>query len=134
MSKDVIHVKHSSIVIPNYDKGDNEKIERILSVWNKSHFRFDEVGFHYDEEQRELRLPRGLDLNYLEREFQLPLQVEKNPNEYDPASIRLKVEPRSDIQRKSISYLLGEGDFQYTKKYSQLTLDLDTGIYLPMIF
>ena len=35
--------------------------------------------------------------------------------------------PKNDIQRKSISFLIGEGDFAYTKKYSQLLLNLPTG-------
>lgn len=124
---DVIHVKHSAIVVPNYDRGDNDKIEKVLSVWNKSYFRFDEIGFYHDEETRTLYLPRGLDLNYVENSFHRPLQMEKVPSAFEPATIRLKVEPKSDIQKKSISYLLGEGGFHYTKKYSQLILDLDTG-------
>lgn len=127
MSNKVIQVNHTSIVIPNYNLGDNEKIEKMLSIWNDSYFRFDPVGFYYKEETKELLLPRGLDINYLEREFNIPAQINYEPDEFDKVSFRLKVEPRNDIQRKSISFLLGEGDFQYTKKHSQLSLNLDTG-------
>lgn len=123
----VIRVKHTSIIVPNYELGQNEKIERMLSVWNESYFRFENIGFHYNEEKRELLLPRGLDLNYIEKEFNMPVQIDYTPDEYDYVSYRLKVEPRNDIQRKSISFLLGEGEFSYTKKYSQLSLNLDTG-------
>lgn len=126
MSNELI-VKHSSIIVPNYERGDNEPIEKMLSVWNDAYYRFDEIGFYYDEEKKELRLPRGLDIGYLERSFQRTAKMDFNHDEFDKASYRLMVEPRSDIQRKSISYLLGVGDFEYTKKHSQLTLNLDTG-------
>jgi superfamily II DNA or RNA helicase len=127
LNPNTIRVKHTSIIIPNYNLGDNEKLENILSVWNEMYYRMDNIGFHYDEEKKELLLPRGLDLNYLEHIFQMPLDIDYKPDPYEVASYRLKVEPRSDIQRKSISFLLGEGDFDYTKKHSQLTLNLDTG-------
>lgn len=122
-----IKVKHTSIVVPNYNLGDSEKLENMLSVWNDVYFRHDNVGFSYNEEKKELLLPRGLDLNYLENHFQRPLSMEYKADPSEQASYKLKVEPRSDIQRKSISFLLGEGDFAYTKKHSQLTLNLDTG-------
>jgi superfamily II DNA or RNA helicase len=127
LSNNVIRVKHTSITIPNYELGDSEKIEHMLSVWNDLYYRFDSIGFHYNEEKKELLLPRGLDLNYLEHHFQMPLEIDYKSDKASPASYRLKTEPRSDIQRKSISYLLGEGDFAYTKKHSQLSLNLDTG-------
>lgn len=127
MEKKVIHVKHTSIVIPDYEMGQNEKIERMLSVWNPTHFRLENVGFHYNEKTRELILPRGIDTDYLNKEFGLPVQIEREHNPVQSAVYRLKVEPRSDIQRKSISYLLGMDTFAFTRKHSQLTLDLDTG-------
>lgn len=127
MNNQVIRAKHTSIIVPNYELGQNEKIERMLSIWNDIYFRFENIGFDYNEEKRELYLPRGLDLNYIEHQFQMPVDIDYKSDPYAKASYRLKVEPRSDIQRKSISFLLGEGDFAYTKKHSQLTLNLDTG-------
>lgn len=122
-----IRVNHTSITVPNYNLGDSDKIEGMLSVWNDAYYRFDNIGFCYNEDKKELLLPRGLDLSYLENHFQMPLQIEYTPDPHAPASYRLKTEPRSDIQRKSISFLLGEGNFAYTRKHSQLTLNLDTG-------
>jgi len=127
MNQNVIHVKHTSIIVPNYTLGQVERLEKMLSFWNKTHFRWETIGFVYDEETKQLRLPRGLDLNYIEKVFQMPLQIDYEPDPYETASFRLKKEPRTDIQRKSISYLLGEGDFAYTRKHSQLALNLDTG-------
>lgn len=127
MNTDAIKARHTSIVIPNYELGSNESIERMLSVWNGDYYRFETIGFDYNENTKELLLPRGLDLNYVERAFQRPVDVIYKPDPFEPASMRLMVEPRSDIQRKSICFLLGEGDFEYTKRHSQLALNLDTG-------
>jgi hypothetical protein len=124
---DNIKVKHTSIIIPGYNMGDNTYLEKMLSVWNDTCYRYDSKGYHYDEEKKELRIPRGIDLSFLEKIFHTNLEIDYKPDPHEMASYRLKVEPRNDIQRKSISYLLGEGDFAYTKKYSQLTLNLDTG-------
>lgn len=122
-----IQARYSSYIIPNYNLGDKKFLEEMLSVWNKSYFRYDPIGFEYIESKKELRIPRGLDMSYLEKVFNRNIEVDYTPDSYESASYRLLTEPRDDIQRKSISYLIGEGDFQYTKKYSQLTLNLDTG-------
>lgn len=122
-----IKAKYTSYVIPNYNLGDNKYIEQLLSIWNKNYFKFDPIGYEYISDLKELRIPRGLDINYIEKSFGMNVEIDYKPDPYENASYRLMVEPRDDIQRKAISYLLGEGNFYYTKKYSQLTLNLDTG-------
>jgi len=121
-----ITVNHTSIIISNYNLGDNLYLEKMLSIWNDSYFRYDTKGFQYDPELKQLLIPRGLDLSYLEKSFNANIEIDYKPDPYEPASFRLKTEPRDDIQRKSISYLLGEIPFNYTKKYSQLSLNLQT--------
>ena len=126
MSK--IVVNHTSIVINNYELGDKEYLEKKQSIWNKSYYRYDPVGYVYNESTKQLLLPRGVDINFLERTFNTQADFNYAADPSDTMSIRLKLMPRDDVQRKSISFLIGEGDFSYTKKYSQLLLNLDTGI------
>lgn len=122
-----IRVRHTSIIIPDYVLGTNTYVEKLLSTWNDSYYRYDPKAYLYNENKKELIVPRGLDLNFLERNFHKNIEVDYKPDPYETASYKLKKEPRSDIQKKSIAFLLGEGDFAYTKKYSQLALTLDTG-------
>lgn len=125
---DKILVNHTNIIIPNYDLGDCEELERQLAVWDKICYRFNPIGFYYDEERRELRIPRGFDVSYVEKKFPNKLiEYTYRPDEYDKPVYTLKVMPKSDIQRKSIAFLLGEENFRYTQKYSQQSLNLDTG-------
>ena len=53
--------------------------------------------------------------------------MDRNYNKYDSINLKLKAEPRDDIQIKSLAFLTGEGKFKYTQEYSQLSLNLDTG-------
>lgn len=121
-----IKVRHTSITIPNYTLGQNKRLEEMLSVWNDSCYRYDNIGFRYNEDKKELLVPRGMDLSYLERAFGMNLDVDYKPDPYAVASYKLKVEPRDDSQKKGISFLLGEGDFSYTKKHSQISLNMPT--------
>ena len=121
-------VKHSSIVVPNYIPGSCQKLEENLSIWDDLYFRYKGVGFQYDEDSQTLYLPRGLDIGYLESLLNRRAEIDYNYNDEEHVTIRLKTEPRNDIQQRSIAYLLGEGSkFGYTKTKSQLALTLQTG-------
>lgn len=124
----IIKVNHTNIIIPNYNIGDCEDIEKQLSVYDKIYYRMNPIGFHWDEEKLELRVPRGLDISYIERKFpNNPIEFSFTPEDYDKVVFTLKAMPRTDIQKKAISFLLGEEDFKYTQKFAQQSLNLDTG-------
>ena len=121
-------VKHSSMVVENYDLGTCEKLEKRLSVWNPRYYRLDPIAFVYEEENKRPYLPRGLDIVYVEKMLNTTAYIDYTPDPYDVMSVKIKTMPRDDIQRKSISFLIGEGDFSYTKKYSQMLLNLPTSV------
>lgn len=119
------YVNHSSIVVPNYELGDCEKLEGLLSVWDRATFSFNRIGFYHEDST--LYLPRALDVPYIEKLLNRKAIINYDADPREKASIRLKVEPRNDLQRKSISFLLGLGEFKHTAKRSQLALTLSTG-------
>lgn len=125
MSENIL-VKHSSIVVPEYTPGDSTKIEKMLSVWDKVNFKVKTPGLQYDEESKTLYLPRGMEVSYIEHLLQRRAKLETEPDPHSKASIRLKTEPRNNIQVKSIAFLLGQGKYN-TGQCSQLALNLDTG-------
>lgn len=122
-----ITVNHTSIVISDYNLGDCPELEKNLSVWNEGYFRFEPIGFMYNEKERKLYIPRGVSINYVETLLNTNSDVNYVPDPYDEVSIKLKKMPRDDVQRKSIAFLIGENDFKYTRKYSQLLLNLAPG-------
>ena len=122
-----IYVKHTAIHISDYELGDSEILEKKLSVWDNLYYRYVPVAYSYDENTKELRIPRGIDINYVEKMFNTLANIDYTPDAYDNMSIKVKTLPRDDIQKKSIAFLIGEGDFSYTTGYSQLLLNLPTG-------
>jgi superfamily II DNA or RNA helicase len=122
-----IQIYHTHIEIHGYELGDEPEFEKLLSVWNDTKFKYEAIGFDYDEETKCLRIPRGCDPKILERMFRVEPDIIYNPDPYSDMSMRVTVEPRDDNQRQAIAFLLGEGKYSYTKKYAQLLLNLGTG-------
>ena len=121
-----ITVRHTSTIIEDYNPGDCNALENKLSVWDNVYYRSIPY-FTYEEEEKRLRIPRGIDINFLERSFQARAMLDYEHDEFDKVSFKLKTPPRDDIQRRSICFLLGEQEFKNTKNHSQLSLNLTTG-------
>ena len=126
MEKKIV-LYNTRIDIHGYNIGDCEELESSLCVWNQIYFRLEPRGLQYNEEKKILSVPRGIDVNFLVSKLKLPVFTDKNYNDYDKVNLKLKAEPRNDIQIKSLAFLTGEGKFKYTQEYSQLSLNLDTG-------
>lgn len=122
-----IVLNNSSIKVYDYKPGDCEELEKSLSVWNSNYYRWEPKGMSYDEDNNILILPRGIDVEYLKSKLRCPVITNKKYNDYEKTNFKLKVEPRNDIQRKSISFLVGTDKFKKSYGYSQLSLNLDTG-------
>lgn len=126
MSK-IFYVKHSSIVVPEYELGTAESLEGSLSVWDQYTFTNIPMGFHYDEDTQTLYLPRGIDIGFVAKVLDRKPMYVREYDEPKKSIMRLKTPPRSDLQKKSISFITGNVEFNYTKKASQLALTLSTG-------
>lgn len=122
-----IVVQYSRILINDYTLGDCEQLEKYLSIWDKATFRYIPMGYFYDEENKQLRIPKGVNVGYIEKLIGTTSVMDYEPDSYDRCSIKTKVYPRDDIQRKAIAFLVGENGFEYSKKYSQMLLSLGTG-------
>ena len=126
MEKKIV-LYNTKIDIHGYEIGDCEELEHSLSIWNQVYFRFEPRGLQYNDKEKILTVPRGIDVNFLKNKLKCPVHMDRNCNKYDKTNLRLKMEPRDDIQIKSLAFLTGEGKFKYTQEQSQLSLNLDTG-------
>lgn len=124
---DKIIVRHTYTSIPNYSLGDCEYLEKMLSIYNKTYYRLEPKAFIYIDGNNEMRIPSGIDPNYVARLLNRNIEIDYVPDPHASAIINLKCEPRSDLQKYGVAFLIGEGDFTNTKKYSQLSLSLETG-------
>ena len=64
---DKVILRHGYISIPNYTMGDCSWLENILSVYDEVYHKLIPVGYYYDEEKEELRVPAGLGVNSVAR-------------------------------------------------------------------
>lgn len=122
-----IVLNNTSIDIHGYKPGDCEELEKSLSVWNSSYYRWEPRGLMYDEDTEILKVPRGIDVSFLKSKLKCDVKINTEYNDYEKTKIRLKAEPRDESQIKSLAFLTGSDKFKYTKDASQLSLNLDTG-------
>lgn len=103
-------------------------ITNDLSKWNPGYFRLDNIGFHYDENKKELRIPKGYKLENITYAFPYHEVIPYfNDNKYDKISIGLLAFPRDYIQEDTLAFMTGNEPYAFTKNENQIYIDLDTG-------
>jgi hypothetical protein len=131
MSDNII-ANFSHYVIPNYKEEDSEdltRLEKSLSVFDNMIYSYIPIGYHYDEEKNELRIPRGYPYKDILQSFKFQRKLTTNfkPQEYDKIDVKLFQQPREQLQVEMMSFLCGLGKHSYTEKFSQVFCDLHTG-------
>ena len=99
-----------------------------LSKWDPVYFRREYIGLYYDKKNKELRIQRGYPETSLENIF--PDRYISHSNEvydHDKINISLTSAPRDYKQEHILAFMLGQQPYQFTRKYSQVYVDLDTG-------
>ena len=134
-----IVVYNNKIVINDYVYGDYPGLDRSFEVFDKATHTYRTIAAIYDRKARTLTIPRGLDISYLEKMLgynafydNTYIQPRKNLNQ-----ILIKYPPKDEKQSQAINFLSGNGNYKFTKKYSQLFLALDTGAgktYLGIVY
>lgn len=120
-----IEVFHSHIEVYPYEEGENRMIEEMYSVWDPTYYHFIRIGYYVKDHI--LYLPRGTNLNILERSFGTDAQLIKNPDPVEYIKINPLLEPRNRIQEDGVKFLCSEDKFSKGANYGQLSLNLDTG-------
>lgn len=125
---DKIVLKHSRIEINNYEMGDCPRLEYIFSVWNPTYHQSFFKAMEYNEEEKKLIIPRGVDIEYISNMFMCSPVVDKYCDPYtntDP--VRIKYLAKDERQSDILKFILGEGQYFHTKTKSQLSCNSTTG-------
>lgn len=122
-------LKQTSIVIPDYELGDCEQLESYFTLFDRVNFQSYFYGVIYNEEKKELIIPRGVDISLVERITGRKAKVYNNADPVDHISpYNMKLLPKNKDQTSAIKFLAGLDEFKYTDNVSQLALNLDTGV------
>lgn len=123
-----IDIKHSSIVINDYTLGDCPQLENTFSLWDSVRHKKTLRVLHYNEETRQLFVPRGVDVFFIENLLDANARLVKEHDRCDKLPpILLKYLPRDDVQKRALAFMLGMKEYTYTKAKSQLSVNLIMG-------
>lgn len=124
----MIELRHSSIIIHDYSLGDNSKLEKVLSVYDKATFSYTWSNYYYDEPKRRLIIPRGFNVDYLAYLFpDRDIEINERADDCRSAIFKMNSKCRDADQERAVDFLLGEGEFSNLKNTSQKMLNLKTG-------
>ena len=99
-----------------------------LSKWNKAYFRRDEIGYWFNKEQKELRIPRGYPLESIKNIWKYrPVEYMSSNKISRDMEISLTNAPRNYIQESVLAFMLGIQPYEFTSNNTQLYVDLPTG-------
>lgn len=124
-----IVVKHTRIEINNYELGDCPRLENCFSIWDPVYFTVRYKCIEYNEEEKKLLVPRGIDVRWLEHLFDCTAYVDRSYDKVTPIEddVFVKFLPRDDVQKTALRFIIGEGEFRHNQARSQLSVNLNTG-------
>lgn len=112
--------------ITDYTLGDCPALEKMLSVWDDKTFS-NIIYYHYDTSKSILYIPTGINEFVLRQLLDEPVDNCFEVNDKAKASFIMNLEPRNISQKQAIRFLLGKGEYSYTKSSNQLVLSLPGG-------
>lgn len=118
-----IIVYRTHIEITNYIRWDYPSIEKTFSIYEPNYHKYYDKGKYYDEKNKVLMLPRGLDIDYLERLTNTKAYFDQSTDPIgDIGKVLLKTIPRNDIQHQAINFMLDYNN------YTMKSINLNTGV------
>lgn len=126
MRKNRIYAYNSHYEICDYNLGDFKKLEDLLTFHDYPNFEHI-PKYYYDENERKLYIPGGIDEFMLEEWNGKPVTTVDSLSNEIPIYFGMKLEPRNDDQRKAIRYLTGEDEFKSIRNDSQRVLIMPPG-------
>lgn len=129
MSQDKIVVTNSAVIINNYEPGDCVKLENNFRLFDPITHSYYYIAMYYDQKEKRLYLPRGIDIWYVEK--LLGEQANVLVNMYDKyffyQDAMIKYLPRDDVQKEALRFMLGKDKYYKNQYKSQLSVNLGTG-------
>lgn len=126
MSKIIIYRTH--IEITDYDMGDCPVVEKTFSIYDMTYHKRFPKGMIYDSDRRVLMLPRGIDISFLEKVFQVEPIVNGDIDPIgDIGQMKLRYKPKDEVQKEAISFMLSVGKYFRNEYSTMMSVNLNTG-------
>lgn len=124
-----VEIRSSCIILHNYEPGDNQRLEKDLSIWEKARHKYLPVARYYDARNKNLYVCRGLEMWLVVPSFARNLITQTPPDKYEGIDqVLLKTQPRDERQLEAIKFCLGLDHYYNNRNLPQLCLNLPTGL------
>lgn len=122
-----IYAYNTHYKITDYRLGSHyNDLEKMLSIYDETRHKRD-TKFYYNEDTRELYIPRGFDEKTLSDLLDRPINYMSADARPKRISFTMKLPPRDDVQKESIRFLTGKDEYAYMADVHQAVLSLPGG-------
>ena len=126
MNKIVVYRTH--IEINDYTLGDCPVLEKTFSVYDMTYHKRFPKGRIYDEKNKILMLPRGIDIGYIERLLHSEPVVDSSVDPIgDIGPVMLKYKPRDKVQEEAIRFMISADKYRHIEHATMKSVNLNTG-------
>ena len=126
MNKIIAYRTH--ICIFDYNLGDKPVIENTFSIYDMTYHKRFPKGMLYDKANKILYLPRGIDLDFLARVFNVEPVIDQTVAPYESiGNIMLKYKPRDNDQIEAINFMISGDKYASNRYYPMICVNLNTG-------
>lgn len=123
-----ILVYNTCIKVTDYNRGDSQEIEDFFSIEDKTSGILFPKCIDYDEKNKVLTLPRGMDIDLLSSNLNVEPEYMNISDPYDKGlEYRLSYLPRDNVQKEAINFIIGRDRYSNIRHSSQLGVNLNTG-------
>ena len=123
-----ITVRNTCIIINDYNLGDCPQLEEIFRIYDPITHQFNSFAMYYDETNRKLYLPAGLDLWKIKGYFNQKYYDRENHHPYKTIDdIMIKYKPRDEQQQEALRFMVGVNEYSDNQYSNQLSVNLNTG-------
>lgn len=125
-----IKVTNTAIIIDNYTLHENEKLEKPFQIYDPIMHKISYQGLYYDEPNKRLYLPAGMDLWYVKSALgeKYYTRLTHTPYKTMNSNIGIKFRPRDDRQEEALRFMCGIGEYEQNANLNQLSVNLNTGV------
>ena len=123
-----IKVTNTAIIIDNYELHESEQLEKPFTIWDPVSHKINYLGFYYDEENKRMHLPAGMDLWWVRKAINEKYYTKIDPYPYKKIeNIRMKYKPRDNEQLETLKFTAGLEEYDGNQYAPQLSINLSTG-------
>ena len=125
-----IIVRPTCIIVNDYDWDSCPRLQDNFKLYDMIRHTHYYYAIYYDKENKQLYLPRGIDLWFVQQCFDAyddAIHYEE-PDKFEYIDgIKMKYSPRDDVQKECLKFMLGLEKYHENNSYSQLSVNLNTG-------